>query len=309
MTTADLTVYGRPVGSLWDRRIGGRYELVEITDTGGTGIYVTLQRVDGGQLLTVSVYNLGRNYVPVPEAEPVTAVEDLTGIWRDRKGYIRCVVGPHRPGVEVWDATDPGRVVASPPWQVSTSEVRSWTRVPEKAEPAEDGRALPYDAVDLAPVYLDVRPNVPWPRPPAVPEPILPSDVPLAAWEIEHLNRERPIEQFDGVDFGDLIRIGGEALYRVVDADGKPILEPEPAPTPLLPWAEPDAAPYWRHKAAGSVTRLAIMLDGGIDTADDWEPVAVIPRDLIEKAKRLLLGGYSADAIQAILDAADEVTS
>jgi len=70
MTTDDLTVYGKRTGSLWDRRIGGRYELTAITDTGGPGMWVTLQRVDGGHELLVSVYNLGRNYVPVPAATP-----------------------------------------------------------------------------------------------------------------------------------------------------------------------------------------------------------------------------------------------
>jgi len=71
MTADDLSVYGKRTGSLWDRRIGGRYELVEITDNGGAGLWVTLQRVGGGHELAMSVYNLGRNYVPVPEkAEP-----------------------------------------------------------------------------------------------------------------------------------------------------------------------------------------------------------------------------------------------
>jgi len=71
MTTADLTVYGKRIGSLWDRRIGGRYELVEITDNGGAGLWVKLRRVDGGHELAMSVHNLGLNYVCVPEqAEP-----------------------------------------------------------------------------------------------------------------------------------------------------------------------------------------------------------------------------------------------
>ncbi|HEY8647056.1 MAG TPA: hypothetical protein VIL77_14395, partial [Gaiellaceae bacterium] len=71
MTTDDLNVYGKRIGSLWDRRIGGRYELTEITDCGGLGMWVTLQRVNGGNELSVSVYNLGLNYVSVPEqAEP-----------------------------------------------------------------------------------------------------------------------------------------------------------------------------------------------------------------------------------------------
>jgi len=69
MTASELTVYGRPLHSLWDRRIGGRYELVAITDTGGTGMWVTLRRVGGGHELAMSVSSLGVNYVCV-EAEP-----------------------------------------------------------------------------------------------------------------------------------------------------------------------------------------------------------------------------------------------
>jgi len=58
---------------------------------------------------------------------------------------------------------------------------------------------------------------------PNTPAAIAPSaDVPLAAWEIELLAGER----WD-VRFGDLITLNG-GTYRVVDADGKPILEPEP---------------------------------------------------------------------------------
>ena len=239
MAVDDMTVYGKRIGSLWDRRIGGRYELTAITDLAGTGMQVTLQRVDGGQLLTVSVYNLGRNYVAVPDV----------GL----------------------DHYDEGGLLSGEPRVI----------IPDEDEPA-------------------------------VPELVEPSDVPLAAWEIEHLNRERPIEQFDGVDFGDLIRIGGAALYRVVDADGKAILEPEPAPTPPLPWVEhPDA--WWVYVPNGERMSATVHSSAMIaPTPADWHRAAVIPWGLIDQLRVVVPGDDDNglnEAADAILDAADEVTS
>jgi len=274
MTTDELTVYGKRTGSLWDRRIGGRYELTAIVDDGGLGMWVRLQRLGNGHELEMSVYNLGRNFVTVPDV----------------------------------------------------------------AEPAEDD-------------------PMPWLGVASRPEPIEPSDdVPLAAWEIELLRG--PTAHL----FGDLIRIGGEALYRVVDADGKAILEPKPAPTPpsddpalarglleyalhlcvngerapggdetwaefsrnaeawlrahpapvpnaaLLPWQEPHSAPLWRHKT-GAVHRAATLRAWGSEPPDDWQGGYFISADLIER----LLAKYGRnsgwDEIDAILDAADEATS
>jgi len=240
MTDTELTVYGKRTGSLWDRRIGGRYELVAITDNAGLGVWVTLERVDGGHELAMSVHNLGRNYVCVPEkAEPAEPAE------RERT----C------------------------------------------AGCGKTGRDL--DGNDWCEACAPLRPDLPS------------ADVPLAAWEIEHLNRERPIEQFDGVDFGDLIRIGGEALYRVVDADGKAILEPEPAPTPPLPWVEHPDAWWWLPPNPVGIYRSEHMANAG-DGAPLWQRVAVIPWQLIEELRTTWSG---STVIDAILDAADGVTS
>jgi len=211
MTASDLTVYGKRIGSLFDRRIGGRYELVEITDTGGTGMSVKLRRVDGGQLLTVSVYNLGLNYVCVPE----------------------------------------------------------------KAEPAED-------------VTCDCQS-----------ETVDPSDV--REWAT------RPTHNAFDHQFGDRILLNG-VMHRVVDADGKAILEREPAPTPLLPWEEPDAAPYWRHRPGGGVV-LSRHMPSDLTPAV-WQGGYFIPADLIERARAYrnrANKGYElgSSVIDAILDAAE----
>jgi len=192
MTTDDLNVYGKRIGSLWDRRIGGRYELTEITDCGGLGMWVTLQRVNGGNELSVSVYNLGLNYVSVPE----------------------------------------------------------------QAEPAEDEQQKP------------------WP--------------------------------FDAIlNFGDHVTLDGTS-YFVVDADGKPILEPEPAPAPPLPWIEhPDA--WWQSSKDGWLTPSSQM--GTTRDPAVWRRVAVIPWKLIERFRQSADLGEAIMRDKALLDAADGVTS
>jgi len=207
MTTDALTVYGKRTGSLWDRRIGGRYELVEITDTGGTGMWVTLlpQPLRDGsahsQQLAMSVHNLGLNYVCVPE-------------------------------------------------------------------PAEDAK--------------------PW------------SDK----------ADEAPVERLIEVDFGDLIRISGDVEYRVVNADGTAILEPEPAPAPLLPWT---INPGWYRGKRGSIDE-GFAYDLGVDdrlptdgaTGNAYERVAVIPAEHIDRLRDVVKYGLNTYPVaQAILDAAD----
>ena len=68
----DLTVYGKSVGSMWDCRIGGRYELEEIHDRGGRGLWVLMVRTVGrDDRMFIPVSDLGRDFVCVPEkAEP-----------------------------------------------------------------------------------------------------------------------------------------------------------------------------------------------------------------------------------------------
>jgi len=75
----------------------------------------------------------------------------------------------------------------------------------------------------------------------------------------------------------------------------------KPAPAPLLPWALPDAAPYWRHANGGVET--AEWLQGSLATvvSSDWQGGYFIPADLIESLRT----GYTSAAVRAILDAAD----
>jgi len=302
MTTGDeLTVYGRPLGSLWDRRIGGRYELTAIHDNGGTGMWVTLQRVDGGHELAVSVYNLGRNYVTVPDkAEP--AEGEVPASQRD-------------PNVAPTDA-ERDRI-----WQQVAAEQAAI----RTAEPAEDGRSLPYDAVDLAPAYLDVRPNVPWPRPPAVPEPVEPTDVPLAAWEIEHLGREAdpPVSDDLALARGLLEYAlhlcvngerapGGDETWAEFARNAETWLRAPLATAPPLPWVEhPDA--WWQHADGDRAYPSRNLVNSTYEEVGDWQRVAVIPADLIEKLRQGFrasdYGAQTDKAAKAILDAADEVTS
>jgi len=353
MTTADLTVYGRPVGSLWDRRIGGRYELVEITDTGGTGIYVTLQRVDGGHELAMSVHNLGRNFVCVPEkAEPAESrsagdafrsaaervdaaldrmdsappagVESADPSDEDERQHATLEEACAAAGVPVADA--PAVPEPEAPTRTLVLGDRLGSTVPavvleyvEDVEPSAEaslGLATTRQLLTELTARIDVDGasgggGLDYTTVAGRPEPIKPSDeVPLAAWEIDLLNREdeRPVELVSPVDFGDLIRIEGEA-YRVVDADGKAILEPEPAPAPLLPWEE---HPDWLWRRKGSVPGREIYSSSDFcdeDTPDLWESVVPIPRDLIERFRQTAGLGEAIMRDKALLDAADGVTA
>jgi hypothetical protein len=115
-----------------------------------------------------------------------------------------------------------------------------------------------------------------------------------------------PIERLIEVDFGDLVRIAGDVEYRVVNADGTAILEPEPDPLP--PWDQPDAAPYWRNLPRGGVV-LTQHMHADL-TPDQWQGGYFIPADLIERAQAYqdrANKGYElgSSVIKAILDAAD----
>jgi len=275
MTAEPLTVYGKRTGSLWDRRIGGRWELVEITDTGGTGMWVTLRRVDGGHELAVSVYNLGRNYVPVPEKAGPAEGRSAGDAFRSAAERVDAALD---------------RMDSAP------------TAVSEPVNPNPNG--CPHDhlhSVDC------------------VSEPVEPSDVhdgdlltgalygnPFTEWVASR--PDSGTVQFGESRWPISLSYAGEWLSYVTVSSRKP------APSPLLPWM------YWQEEA----TREVVAVDPSackdcivgephtcryLTPNPGWQRVAVIPWDLIEKAKRLLLGGYSADAIQAIFDAADVVTS
>jgi len=269
MTTSDLTVYGRPLHSLWDRRIGGRYELTEITGNGGLGMWVTLQRVDGGHELAMSVHNLGLNYVCVPAVpeHPAHDCSTCTACLHDGHKCCGCYDGACcQPAEALIGCAGCGRL--------DGLNVNGWCEA-----------CAPF------------RPDLP------------PDDVPLAAWEIEHLGREADV--IGGIRFGDLIILSG-VPYRVVDADGKAILEPEPAPTPPLPWVEhPDA--WWVYVPNGERMSATVHSSAMIaPTPADWHRAAVIPWGLIDQLRVVVPGDDDNglnEAADAILDAADEVTS
>ena len=171
-----------------------------------------------------------------------------------------------------------------------------YVAVPE-AEPAEDVPCV-CSTCSYGRAHLAMYPNTPAAIAPS-------ADVPLAAWEIELLAGER----WD-VRFGDLITLNG-GTYRVVDADGKPILEPAPAPTPPLPWIEHPAA-WWRDLTDHfELIYPSVQMDTA-DTPADWQRVAVIPWDLIDQLRVVVPGDDDNglnEAADAILDAADGVTS
>ena len=210
----------------------------------------------------MSVYNLGRNYVPVP------------------------------------DAAEPAEATTTPP--PGKRFMTSSTAVVADAVP----QPVDYVTCDCSTCSYGRAHLAMYPNKPAVPEPS--DEVPLADWEIDLLADE-PISQ---AVFGDLIRIG-DVAYRVVDADGKPILEPEPAPMSALPRA------YWQEEATHEVAAVDPSACKDCIVGEPhacryltpnagWQRVAVIPWGLIEELRTTWSG---STVIDAILDAADEVTS
>jgi len=247
MTTDVLTVYGKRIGSLWDRRIGGRYELVEITDTGGTGMWVTLRRVDGAHELAMSVHNLGLNYVCVPvKADPAEDVDryDEGGLL---SGEARVIIPDEPEPVEPSDVRD---------GDLLTGTLFGLTFEDRACRKSDTGN-----------IWID--------------------------------------------EFPPGIVIGGmgdgwrwNSCFTVSSR--------KPAPTPPLPWVEPDASPYWRHKPSGFIWRLADMRNGRDvpdPEPDDWQGGYFIPADLIERFRQTADLAEAIMRDKALLDAADEVTS
>lgn len=287
-TADDLTVYGRPVGSLWDRLSGGRYELVAIADRGGLGLAVSLRDVVEDDIeLTIPVSDMGRDFVSVVDAPPAPAWTvpipgDLTGTtWT-----VGTVVGRCDYGAGCWMVGTDGIDLHYYPSELGE-------RIPDEA-PAEDEQHVH----DLTSESCSCGGF----NQPAVSEPVNPSeDDPersIGDGEGVHLNLParcdwRPFDQSTGVC---MLNVGHTQPHLIE-------FPVEPAPSPLL--SAPTAPPFWRHKRL----RHIVVPDHGFDLdqadPDEWQRVAVIPWDLITDL-RWAHGdtGAGQAALDAILDAA-----
>ena len=336
MTAADLTVYGKPVGSLWDHvTTRARYKLARIIDNGGLGLYVSLLAVDlrgDARSLVISVSKLGQDFVPAP------TTDDLTGrTLRCDLGRLHRVIRRTKDG---WLVTDHSGVEG---YSLDDKVIRSWSLVPD-AEPAEDegynfaaeledqlctapvkpkvvclcGSTRFYDEFQKANYDLTMAGHIVlsvgfYPHAKAKSghgEGVGHDSVEKVALDELH---KRKIDLADEVL---VLNVGGyvgdstlsEIAY--AEAKGKPVTYLEPAP--LLPWERDDAAPYWREgdDPTEFVRTLANMQDEGGDLDPrDWRGGYFIPADLIEQLRRAIGRPVVDAAIKAILDAADGVTT
>jgi len=230
--------------------------------------------------------------------------EDLSGTtWLGPRGSTRTVISRDVAYLgNVWMVRIEGYSVLVP---YRAEDIRSWTRVDEKAEPAEDAEPAVPEIIQQA---LRAQAE----RDPAVPEPILPSVVhdgdlltgtlygnPFTDWPVSRI--------------GEGIRWTKGPQYLTNEADAAvtiwrkevTVTARKPAPSPPMPWMLPGAAPLWMHKVWREFVWLSSM--GTADDPGEWVGGYFIPTELMEK---LRTAGYNladlVSAVAAILDAAEE---
>jgi len=246
--------------------------------------------------------------------------EDLSGTtWLGPRGGTRKVISRDDAYLgNVWMVRIEGYSVLVP---YRAEDIRSWTRVDEKAEPTEDeDKSYPVGAVRhvehpsetvvaakaRAKEAVDAAKNA---RTPALSAPILPSDVhdgdlltgalygnPFTDWPVSRI--------------GEGLRWTKGLQYLTNEADAAvtiwrkevTVTARRPAPSPPLPWEEPDAAPYWRHARSGGVSRHGTMQGSDGCDPDEWQGGYFIPADLIERLRT----ESPLAVLGAILDAAGE---
>ena len=220
--------------------------------------------------------------------------------------------------------------------------------VPEKAEPADDeadygpsgpqergpfetecrkcGRLAFEHAQGKTSIYGVCPPALParigaWEidSPPAVAEPIKPSDVRdgdlltlarMDEWGQVWTTPDALVQMLGGRVW--IVTEGGRFKHPVSVGedwlDGLSVSSRKPAPAPSLPWEEhPDA--FWQRED-GIEAYQSRALDSSDEPAE-WQRVAVIPWDLIENLRRSerATTGDTPILVQAILDAAAGATS
>ena len=231
--------------------------------------------------------------------------EDLTGtLWLDDPDALTTITRVVGPGgqPDLWRCFVDGEASLLTTADLYTMtrfvpKPDGWSRVPDAAPAEDEDEQLP-DWCEGDPSHL----------PPAVSDPILPSDV----RDGDLLTGTFGMMEFTAMpaETNGLVFLGPTSLSEYDDAGGhwKPyvtVTARKPAPSPL-PWIEhPDA--WWRRTVdAVTVTHSSIMAPPDMvrdSAAREFERVAVIPWDLIED---LWLGyGMGSDDIDAVIDAAD----